>query len=90
MLYLDESRKDSSDCASETTGMQADSRNTHRHRLMLWFRRQGSGHHLTGIRGVGAPALVGENIVALDNTSSHWIKLHLKSMLGNETMRSLL
>ena len=60
MLYLNESRRDSSGYASETRRTQADSRNTHTHWLMLWMRQisQGiAGHHLPGIVAVGAQAL---------------------------------
>lgn len=88
MLYLSQSRKDSSDCASKTTGMQADSRNNHTHWLMLWMRQtsQGiAGHHLPGNVAVGA-----QHIVALHSTSSTWIKLNLQTRtLGSKTIQTV-
>ena len=91
MLYLSQSRKDSMECASETTGTQADGRNTHMHWLMFWLSRQGSGHHLRGTIAVGALALAWQHMIALNSASLSWIKLNLKTrMLGNETMHSLL
>ncbi len=91
MLYLSQSRKDSSDCASETTGTQADGMDALARWLMVWLRRQCSGHHLPGIIAVGAPVLAWQHIIALNSTASNWIKLNIKTrMLGNKTMRSLL
>ncbi len=60
VLYLNQSRRDSSDSTWETIGTQAESRNAHAQLLMLWVRQisQGSiGHHPPGIFAVGAHTL---------------------------------